>query len=97
MAGGGDEAQAESPQVVEGGVEGVDLQPAAVAGARVDLPDREAATEVAARRLLQPGRELGEASLGGRRRRLGQGRLQDALEQKLAHGPLRGRGPNRNS
>ena len=45
MARRGDEAQAEALEVVEGVVERVDLQLAAVAGAGVDLADRERAAE----------------------------------------------------
>ena len=45
MARRGDEAQAEALEVVEGVVERVDLELAAVAGAGVDLADRETAAE----------------------------------------------------
>ena len=45
----GDEAQAEALEIVEGVVERVDFKLAAVAGAGVDLADREAAAEPAAR------------------------------------------------
>jgi hypothetical protein len=49
MARGGDTAQAEALQIVESIVEGVDLELAAVAGAGVDLADRQRAAQAAAR------------------------------------------------
>ena len=88
MAGRGDEAQAEAFQIVEGIVEGVDLELAAVAGAGVDLADRQRAAEPTARGAVDALRELGEARIVGRGRRLGEGGLEQALEQQLAHGAL---------
>ena len=49
MAGRGDEAEAEALEVVEGVVERVDLELAAVARAGIDLADGKAASEPAAR------------------------------------------------
>ena len=79
MARRGDEAQAEALEVVERVVERVDLQLAAVAGAGVDLADRQAAAEPAARRAVDAWRQArparprpcaGGGSVSGRRDRL---------------------------
>ena len=64
MARRGDEAQAEALEVVEGVVERVDFQLAAVAGAGIDLADGEAAAEPAPRRAIDARRQ----SLRARRR-----------------------------
>jgi hypothetical protein len=50
----------------------VDLELAAIARAGIDLADRQAAAEPAARRALERGAELGERSVVGARRLLGQ-------------------------
>ena len=68
MARRGDEAQAEALEIVEGVVERVDFQFAAVAGAGVDLADREAAAEPAPRGAIDAG---GQAQRARRRRRAG--------------------------
>ena len=69
MARRGDEAQAEAFQVVERVVECVDLQFAAVAGAGVDLADRQAAAEPALRRAVEVCRQRGEWRRFGDRER----------------------------
>ena len=70
MARRGDEAQAEALQVVERVVECVDFQFAAVAGAGVDLADRQAAAEPALRRAVEVGARVasGAGSVTGERR-----------------------------
>ena len=52
MARRSDEAQAEALEIVEGVAERVDLEFAAVARARVDMADRQAAAEAGGRRVL---------------------------------------------
>lgn len=54
VAGRGDEAQPEALQDVDHAGQGVDLQLAAVAGAGVHLPDRQAAAEPPLRRGVEP-------------------------------------------
>jgi hypothetical protein len=88
MARRGHEAQAEALQVVEGVSQRVDLELAAIARSGVDLADRQRAAEPAARCPVDAARELGEARIVGRGRRLGEGGLEQALEQQLAHGAL---------
>ena len=82
----GDEAQAEALEVVEGVVERVDLQLAAVAGAGIDLADRQAAAEPAARGAVDA---LPRARRAPRRRRAAAPRSaaprSRLLEQQLAH------------
>src|SRR5208337_614298 len=86
--------EAEPFEIVEGVAERVDLELAAVAGAGVDMPDRETA----------PERPLG--GFGDRRRERGELRVvvpwrsfrhrrPEALQQRVAH--LRGRIPSRSS
>ena len=60
MAWRGDELQAEAFQVVEGVVERVDLELAAIAGACIDLADGEAAAEPPLRRAVEICRKLGK-------------------------------------
>ena len=60
MARRGDEAQAEALEIVEGIVERMDFQLAAVAGAGIDLADREAAAEPAPRGAIDAAGELGQ-------------------------------------
>ena len=74
MARRGDEAQAEAFEIVEGVVERVDFQLAAVAGAGIDFADREAAAEPAVRGAVEPLCKLGQRGLVRGRRRLGQRR-----------------------
>jgi hypothetical protein len=81
----GDEAQAEALEVVEGVVEGVDLELAAVAGAGIDLADRQAAAEAPAAAGSSAPRAR-RARRSSARRRLGQRRAEEALKQELAHG-----------
>src|SRR5262245_21827308 len=99
MARGGDDAQAETLEIVEGIVEGVDFELAAVAGAGVDLTDREAAAEPFARGTVDTPRELGQRRVVLSRCRLGERRSQQALEQDAAHEAIlaRGRARNRSS
>ena len=85
MARRGDEAQAETLEIVEGVVERVDFQLAAVAGAGIHLADREAAAEPAPRRALDAGRQFGERGVVRRRRRFGQRGVRQAFEQCPAH------------
>ena len=69
MAGGGDEPKAETLQVVKGILEGVEFELAAVAGARIDEPEREASPEPLPRSFLDPEAEvLNEGVVDGRRR-----------------------------
>ncbi len=82
----GDEAQAEALEVVEGVVERVDLQLAAVAGAGIDLADREAAAEPPARGALDAGGELGQRRVVGPRRRARSAAAGTGFEEQLAHG-----------
>ena len=65
MARRGDETEAEALEIVEGVVEGVDLELAAVAGAGIDLADRQAAAEPAARGGVERGGERGEFGIVG--------------------------------
>ena len=73
MARRGDEAQAEALEIVEGVVERVDLELAAVAGAGIDLADREAAAEPPPRGAIDDlPQARPSAASSRRRRRLGQ-------------------------
>ena len=65
MARRGDEAQAEALEIVEGVVERVDLELAAIAGAGIDLADGEAAAELRARHAAEICRKLGERGFVG--------------------------------
>jgi len=60
MARRGDEAQAKSFDVVIGVVERMDLELASIAGAGVDLADRQAAAEPPLRRAAERGCEFGD-------------------------------------
>ena len=79
MARRGDEAQAEAFEIVERVVERVDFQFAAVAGAGIDLADRQAAAEPPARRAVEARGELGERASSGDGRRLGERRSRSRL------------------
>ena len=68
MAGRGHEADAEALDVVEGVVERVDLELAAVAGTRVDLADAETAAEPARDDAAKLAARGFEAVAGHRRR-----------------------------
>ena len=69
MARRGDEAQAEALQVVERIVQRMDFQLAAVAGAGIDLADRQAAAEPALRRAVKLARRVrSDGSVTGERR-----------------------------
>ena len=74
MARRGDEAQPEAFEIVEGIVERVDFQFAAVAGAGVDLADRQRAAEPLAGGDVDLRRERGQRDFVRLRRRFGQRR-----------------------
>src|SRR5262245_8867095 len=80
-----DEAQAEAFEVVEGVVERVDLELAAVAGASIDLTNRQAAAEPTPGSAIDARAQLGQRLLAGDRRRLGERTAQEALEQNPTH------------
>src|SRR5581483_11822612 len=81
----GDEAQAEALEIVEGIVERVDFQLAAVAGARIDRADGEAAAEPSACRAVDARRKLGQRRIVKPRRRFGERRPGQAFKQRSAH------------
>jgi hypothetical protein len=85
MARRSDEAQAEALEVVERVVEGVDLQLAAVARAGIDLADGEGATQPAARCRIHVRGQRRQRLRVGRRRRLGDRRQDEGLQQQLVH------------
>ena len=99
MAGRGDEAQAEAFEIVEGIVQRVDLELAAVARAGIDLADRQAAAEPPARRAIDARGELGERRVVGAGAALGERRRCTRLSKKqsCASMPPRDRAPNRSS
>ena len=85
MARRGDEAQAEAFEIVERVAERVDFQFAAVAGAGIDLADRQRAAEPGAGGAVHALRQLGKTGLIGRGRRLGERAVGEAFEQHFAH------------
>ena len=98
MARRGDEAQAEALEIVEGVVERVDLELAAIAGAGIDLADGEAAAELPPRGAIEICRKLGQGRVVGRRRAArSAGRRITFLKRSLRMFVPRGRGPNRSS
>ncbi len=72
MPGRGDETKAETLQVVKRILEGVELELAAVAGARVDESKGEASSEPLSRSLLEPKAEVSNKGFVYGRRRLGE-------------------------
>ena len=96
MARRGDEVQPEPLDVIVGVVQRVDLQLAAVARAGVDLADRQAAPELALRGGVERLRQAGKLGVD-LQRRFGERRMDDALEDEIAHLRLRDRGRSRNS
>ena len=80
-----DEMQPESLQVIEGVVQRMDLKLATIAGASVDLPDREAAAEPLARRPRERPAELCKRRFLRWRKLLRQRRSKQTLKEKLAH------------
>ena len=68
MARRGHEFQPEPLEIVEGVVERMDLELAAIARAGVDLADGEAAAELPPRRAVERLGKLGEARIVGRGR-----------------------------
>ena len=85
MARRGDEFQPEALEIVEGVVQRVDLELAAIARAGVDLADGEAAAKPALRRAIEIGGKLGEPGNVGRGRRLGHRPAQQIFQHKPAH------------
>jgi hypothetical protein len=81
----GDEADAESLQIVESVVERVDLEFTAVAGASIHFADGEAAAEPTVRRPVQALRQLRQTILVGSRCGFRQWSVEQAAENNLAH------------
>ena len=77
--------EAEAFEIVERVVERMDFQFAAVAGAGIDLPDRQRAAELGARGAVDALRELGKAGLVGLGRGFRERAVNEAFEQRLAH------------
>src|SRR5262249_50681470 len=67
---------------------GADLQLASITGSSVHLAQGKTAAKPASRRALDRRRQLTERLAVGPRSAFGQGRLQKALEQQLAHARL---------
>jgi hypothetical protein len=86
MARRGDEAEAEALEIVERVVERMDLQLAAIAGAGIDLADRQAAAEPAACGRIETSRQRRQIRILACRRRLGERRAKKTLKEQLAHG-----------
>jgi hypothetical protein len=80
-----DKTQAEAFEIVERVVERVYFELAAIAGAGIDLADRQAAAKPAVRGAVDLLCELGKRGVVGRRRRFGDGRADQVLEQYPAH------------
>jgi hypothetical protein len=98
MARRGDETDAEALEVVEGVIEGVDLQLATIAGAGIDLSDRETAAEPPARGTVECRCQLGDRAVVRHRWAFTQRRLEQAGQEQLAHQrAFRDRGPSRSS
>jgi hypothetical protein len=64
----------------------MDFELAAVAGAGVDFPDRQAATEAMSGGGIEAAGEFGERCFVGLRGRFGQGSVKDALQEEFSHG-----------
>jgi hypothetical protein len=64
----------------------MNLEFAAVAGAGIDFPDREAAAKAAARGAIDLCRKRGEHCIVDTRRRFGDRAAGETLEQRSAHG-----------
>ena len=92
-----DKAQAETFEIVEGVVERMDFQFAAVAGAGIDLADRQAAAQPPARGAIDLRGEFGQRRVVRGRRRLGQRPRAGLRAGFCACRRLRGRVPNRSS
>jgi hypothetical protein len=86
MARRGDEADAETLEVVERVAQRMDLELAAVAGAGVDLADRERAAEPPAGGAVHFGGDLGQDVVAGPGCTLGQSWPEQAEQQGAAHG-----------
>src|SRR4029078_668440 len=75
----------EALEVIEGVVECMNFQFAAVAGTGIHFADGEAASKPAPRGAFDACGQLGERGVGGRGWRLGQWAAREALEQGSAH------------
>jgi hypothetical protein len=98
MARRGDEAQAESLEVIEHVAERVDLELAPVAGPRIDLADRERSPEPPARGLIHARGQLGNRRVIARGWSPASGpctRLFNSSLRMPSH--PRGRGPHRSN
>ena len=93
----GDETKAEALEIVEGVVERVDLELAAIAGASVDFADRKATAETSARRALKTLGEFGECGVVTRGRGSVSGGRRRLSNRSLRMIASRDRGPNRSS
>src|SRR5690242_4470297 len=78
-------ADPEAFEIIEGIVERVDFEFAAVARAGINLPNRETATQTPKRSSLDAGTQLGQHFLVLSRRWFGQRATHQALEQNSAH------------
>ena len=85
MARTGHEADAEALQIVDGVVQRMDLELAAVARAGVDLADGERAAEAAAGRLVEAVGKTLQKLIGWLGCGYGSGPAQEPLEQEPAH------------
>ena len=81
-----DDPQPETFEIIEGIVERMNFKLATVAGAGIDLADRQAAAEQASRGAVHLLGQFSEGGIVGLRRRLGQRSSGQALEQRSAHG-----------
>src|SRR5262249_56862387 len=68
--------------------EGVDLELAAVAGASIDLANRQAAAEPPPSSAIDARAQLGQRLLAGDRRRFGERTAHEALEQNPTHSAI---------
>src|SRR5262249_18285787 len=81
----GNEAQPEALEIIEGVVERVNLQLAAVAGTSIDLADRQTAAEPAPCHRVKFAGELRQRRMVSSRRRFGERPAQHALKQSPSH------------
>ena len=97
MARRGHEAQAEALEIVEGVVERMDLQLAAVAGAGIDLANRETAAELARAAASTASASAPSAASSGAGARSVSGGGSRLSRRSLRIAGPRGRDPNRSS
>jgi len=83
---GRDKSQAEAFEIIEGVVERVDFELAAVARAGVDLPNRETAAQPSACRVLHSRAERRQRCVVSGRRLFREREAQKIFEQDFAHG-----------